>query len=125
MFRRSKRNSNQSIEHLQNTANYNSVIALNKDPLAWNISQLKQVLKALKTKDDTAMPAKKTDLYNRYISWQTRIPRPVENIGQQETAQLEEGAALVPPEDDGNEDEEDGIEAMLLLNGGAGVLAVL
>jgi hypothetical protein len=56
MFRRSKRNSNQ---HLQNTANYNSVIALNKDPLAWNISQLKQVLKALKTKDDTAMPAKK------------------------------------------------------------------
>ena len=106
-------------------ANYNSVIALNKDPLSWNISQLKQVLKALKTKDDTAMPAKKTDLYNRYISWQTRIPRPVENIGQQETAQLEEGAALVPPEDDGNEDEEDGIEAMLLLNGGAGVLAVL
>jgi chaperonin cofactor prefoldin len=59
MFRRSKRNSNQSIEHLQNTANYNSVIALNKDPLAWNISQLKQVLKALKTKDDTATPAKK------------------------------------------------------------------
>jgi hypothetical protein len=105
--------------------NYNSVIAQDKDPLTWNISQLKQVLKALKTKDDTAMPAKKTDLYYRYVSWQTRKPRPVENIGQQETAQLEEDVALVPPEDDGNEDEEDGIEAMLLLNGGTGVLAAL
>ena len=43
-------------------ANYNIVLALNVDPRTWNINQLKQVLKPLKTKDDTAMPTKKADL---------------------------------------------------------------
>ena len=93
-------------------ANYNIVLALNVDPRTWNINQLKQVLKPLKTKDDTAMPTKKADLYNRYISWQTRRPRPVEDVGE-EAIPLEEDVAA----DDGNEEAEDCIEAMLLLNG--------
>ena len=97
-------------------ANYNSVLALNVDPRTWNITQLKQVLKPLKTKDGTAMPTKKADLYNRYISWQTRKPRPVEDVGE-EAAPLEEYVALLLPADNGNEEAENFIEAMLLLNG--------
>ena len=74
------------------------------------------MLKPLKTKDDSAMPTKKADLYNRYISLQTRRPRLVEDVGEEETP-LEEDVALLLPADDGNEQAEDCIEAMLLLNG--------
>ena len=62
------------------------------------------------------MPTKKTDLYNQYISWQTRRPRPVEDVGEEATL-LEEDAALLLPADNGNDEAEDCIEAMLLLNG--------
>ena len=72
------------------------------------------MLKALKTKDDTAQPTLKADLYNRYISWKTRRPRPVEDVGE-EAIPLEDGSLFTG--DDGNEDTEDCIEAMLLLNG--------
>ena len=95
--------------------NYNSVFALNVDPRTWNVTQLKQALKPLKTKDNTEMPTNKADLYTRYISWQGRIPRPVEDVGE-EAASLEEDAALLPAEE-GNEETEECIEAMLLLNG--------
>ena len=82
--------------------NYNSVLALNINPQTWNLTQLKQVLKPFKTKDDAAMPTKKADLYTRYLSWQMRRPRPVEDVGE-EAAPLEEDITLLPPADDGNE----------------------
>ena len=62
------------------------------------------------------MPTKKADLYNRYILWQTRRPQPVEDVGEEATP-LEEDVALILPADDGNEEAEDFIEAMMLLNG--------
>ena len=45
-------------------ANYNSVFAENINPKTWNVDQLKKALKALNTKDDTAMPKHKLDLYD-------------------------------------------------------------
>ena len=96
-------------------ANYNSVFAKNSNPKTWNVDALKKVLKALKTKDDTAMPKHKVALYNRYLEWQGRRPQPVEDVGK-EAAPLEDDTEALAV-DDNNEETEDCIAAMMLLNG--------
>ena len=99
-------------------ANYDSVFAEESNPKSWNVDQLKKVLKALKQKDDTAMPKHKVGLYTRYLEWQGRRPLPVEDVGE-EAAPLEDGSSALAEEaeDDINEETEDCIAAMILLNG--------
>ena len=40
-----------------------NVFALNLELTSWSVSQIKAVLKPLKTKNDTAMPTRKAELY--------------------------------------------------------------
>ena len=116
---------------------YNSVMALNLDPQQWNVSQLKKVLKPLKKREDPAMPSRKADLYALYLRWQSRKPSPIEEVtagtapldgqptltnNEQPTPSLQEQRTgfvdeLRPDYDDfGSDDQEECIEAMLLLN---------
>ena len=116
----SQRNAEEA--HRKNIQAYDDVMALNLSPTSWNVSQLKVVLKPLKTKDDGAMPALKADLLAKWYLWNGRpINRsaPVVDI----PPILEEGNALHDPErnkDEGVNEHEECIEAMLMLNQGVG-----
>ena len=72
---------------------YDAIIALNINPKYWTVTQIKSVLKPLKTKDDATMPSKKADIYARYIEWIGRISRAVKDVGEEEVQ--ENGAATV------------------------------
>ena len=46
-----------------------AIIDLNLNPTTWNNSQLKVVINPLKIKEDTALTARKAELYTRYLEW--------------------------------------------------------
>ena len=92
-----------------------SVRALNLDPAKMTCKQLSAILKALKTKEDTALPTKKADLFKRYDEWKN-LPTPPMLVA--EPAQNEvEGSDGEEVEDEADVTEDsDVIDAMLALH---------
>ena len=100
-----------------------AVHALKLDPSAWNINQLKAVLKPLKTKEDTAMPTKKAKLLERWLLWRGQTAPAVDVLapidGADGAAPLDEAPPVneADAENYGCREEEDAIAAMMMLNG--------
>ena len=100
-----------------------AVHALKLDPSAWNITQLKAVLKPLKTKEDTAMPTKKAKLLERWLLWRGRTAPAADLIalvnGANGAAPLDTAPLIneADAENYGCREEEDAIAAMMMLNG--------
>ena len=97
---------------------YNAVITLNFPHTSWSVSQLRLILKVLKTKEDSAIPARKSSLLDCYMEWRGRTPRQMEEV----KLVTEEGGGGVPLEGAGDQIyidtivNEECITAMLLLN---------
>ena len=93
---------------------YDEVMALNIEPAKLNCTQLKTVIKALKTKEDGAMSTKKAELLARVLEWSTRIPQRLPPSSDM----LENVTVVDPPTEQENEDF---IEAMIMLNDPNGI----
>ena len=99
---------------------HDAVLALEIPPTSWTITQLKSFLKSLKTKEETAMPSKKADLFARYLQWCDRLMRMIEEVAQEVVQEV----GVMPPftvtmsddEDEQHNKNDDCIAAMMLIN---------
>ena len=105
---------NAELTHRATLLEYDAVMALNKPPTSWNVAQLKSVLKALKRKEDGAMPTLKAELIAKYQEWRGRIV----HRGEGEDLPVEEVGVTDMARDtaDNMDADEECIHAMMMLN---------
>ena len=96
---------------------YDAVMVLDLPSTSWNINQLKSVLKALKIKEDGAIPTRKADLIVKYEEWKGRAI----HRGRGDASAGEVAVIAVPKEEnEASTTDEDCINAMMMPNEATG-----